>query len=88
MATYRKDTADANPNRRLVWDVAFNPEGSQLAAVTGEGVLTVWNLASGVEEFRFQAHTLAASCIAFSPDGRYLATGGLDGNVWVWQIKP
>ena len=88
VADYRHDEGSVNLNRRLVWDISFNPDGSRLAAVTGEGVLIVWNLTSGVEEMAFQAHTLAASCIAFSPDGRYLATGGLDGEVWVWQIDP
>ena len=35
-----------------------------------------------------QAHDGPAWCAAFSKDGRFLATGGEDGNVFIWAVSP
>jgi WD40 repeat protein len=56
----------------LVKGIAFRPEGKQLASVTQKGVVTVWEVATGRE-----VHTLRGDCVAFSRDGKYLATARL-----------
>jgi WD40 repeat protein len=35
-----------------------------------------------------KAHDGAAWCAAFSRDGRFLSTGGQDGNVTIWAVAP
>ena len=34
------------------------------------------------------AHDLGATAIAFSPDGARLASGGLRGDIALWQVEP
>src|SRR5690242_17097136 len=34
-----------------------------------------------------QSHALDMSCMAYSPDGQYIATGGDDGKVKVWNAS-
>jgi WD40 repeat protein len=60
--------------------VAFSPDSTQLAAISGEmGAVTLWSTADGTQTARFYgppAPTVGApsSALAFSSDGRRLAT--------------
>ena len=34
-----------------------------------------------------QGHKNWVLCVAWSPDGQVLATGGMDGALWLWDPK-
>src|SRR5262249_22715574 len=55
--------------------VALSPDGARIAAAIAGGPLTVLEVATGREVFRF-GHK--ASRVAYSPDGRWLAGAGAD----------
>src|SRR6516162_3219962 len=59
---------------RVVWDVAFSPDGQLLATAGGKGddKARVWDLATG-ECRRTLRHAGGVRGVAFSPDGRLLA---------------
>jgi WD40 repeat protein len=69
--------------------VAFSPDG-RLLALSGEQdpVVSLWEVATWQEVHRLVGHRDEASCLAFAPDGRRLASGSRDFTVLVWDIAP
>jgi WD40 repeat protein/Flp pilus assembly protein TadD len=74
--------------RARVNALAFAPHGEYLADVS-DRTLTVWNWRDGSERWSEMAHESSAVSLAFSPDGRTIATVGDDGQIrfWRWQIS-
>jgi WD40 repeat protein len=78
----------ANPED-LVHCAVFSPDGQWVAAISYEGRLQLWKRPAG--ELRWTATmtstALSSLCsLAFSPEGRYLATSGLGSPVSLWAV--
>jgi WD40 repeat protein len=62
-----------------VYNVAFWPDGSRLAFGFDDGIVQVWNVATGQVE-TLEGNSGWVYSVAFSPDGSRLALGSGDGN--------
>lgn len=63
----------------------FSPDGSQLAGISGNAI-KIWDAATGRELLALNGHTDWVIGLAFSPDGKSLASTSLDGTVKVWSL--
>ena len=70
-------------------DVAYSPDGSRLATAGADGLAKVWDAATGELLLTFAEHTDSLHSLAYSPDGRYIATTSdeNDASVKVWDAQ-
>jgi WD40 repeat protein len=66
--------------------VAFSPDGRMLATACDDGVVRLWDPATGAELHQLGGSDDRLTGVAFSPDGRMLATAGTDADVRLWDL--
>jgi WD40 repeat protein len=79
---------------RRIMSLAFAPDGKTLAAAVGDrpgrdheqGLIVLWEVASGKRRLTLTGHTNAVLSVAFSPDGKLLASGSSDRTVRLWKV--
>ena len=76
-ATMRHESVDS---------LSFNSSGVSVATSSANGSIAVWNTSTGKERFdRIKA--LEPVVVRMSPDGRFLASGGKDSVVTIWDAS-
>lgn len=88
-ATHQVIGAPLRP-REWSWmtDVAFSPDGLQVAAGSQDGSVTLWNLETATEPIAqpLQGRPARIYSLALSSDGRTLALGTMANTVDLWDI--
>ena len=69
-------------------DAVLTPDGRMAAATTDDGWMWFWNVRTGTRRFAPQpAHGGAAWVVSVDGRGRWLASGGVDDIVRVWDAR-
>jgi WD40 repeat protein/predicted Ser/Thr protein kinase len=89
----RQEVAVLHGHTGAVIDVAFTPDGQRLASLSqdqglgfsGDNTVGIWDVdyAAGLPVLR--GHTSYVYPVAYSPDGCWIASGGWDGKVRLWD---
>jgi eukaryotic-like serine/threonine-protein kinase len=69
-------------------DLSWSPDGTCVAAAIDDGYIAVITAATGVWVCTYNSPYETASAVAWSPDGRYIATGSdVSASVTVWNAS-
>jgi hypothetical protein len=86
------------PGDQVVWRVALAPDGKTLAWVNApwddaagtkasvEREIRLLDITTGRDVATLKGHTGGVWPLVFSPDGKTLAAGGVDGKIYLWDI--
>ncbi|BAZ11999.1 WD-40 repeat protein [Calothrix sp. NIES-4071] len=68
-----------------ITSVRWAPVGSTLAVVSAAGEVALWQ--NDKLEILQAATSKSVDCVGFSHDGKFLAAGGQDGRVQIWDLN-
>lgn len=68
------------------WGVAWSPDGTELATANPSGHVYIRD-SSGKVLLTFLGHNDRAVTVDWSPDGHYLASGGYDDTIRIWNAS-
>jgi WD40 repeat protein len=67
--------------------IMFAPDGRTLVGIAPDDHrFVICETATGKERLRFKTNQTGVSCMAFTPDGKFLATGAHDEIVRLWDL--
>lgn len=84
-------TIDQPDLPRSLGSLALRGDGQRLATGVFEPKVRIWNTQTWTQELAWDAHEQqpppreGVSTVNYSPDGRYVLTGGMDGMASVWD---
>ncbi|MBN2089403.1 AAA family ATPase [candidate division KSB1 bacterium] len=98
-----KIIASASYNEISLWDISsghkirdidewgvnsikFSPDGKLLASASDYEV-TIWNVFSGKQIRSFKEHLLETFDVAFSSDGKLIASASADSTIQIWEVS-
>lgn len=69
-----------------IHDAAFSPDGRHLAVVSADGALAILDYLQERILDLYPSYYGGLLCVTWSPDGRYVLTGGQDDLVSIWSV--
>lgn len=70
-----------------VWSVAFNPDGTVLAATDTAGAIHLWRVVDGQKIQTCEGHQHWACEVAFTSDGNTLVSCSGDNTIKIWNAE-
>ncbi|TIC13147.1 WD40 repeat-like protein [Wallemia mellicola] len=76
-------------HKEPVYAIAIHPNNPEIiVSAGGDDKAHVWNITDGEHAIAsLEGHTDSVTSVAFSKDGQFVATGGMDGFVKIWDTS-
>ena len=93
VAGNRHDVAVLHGHTGVVTDLAFTEDGRRLSSAslsgrhsfTYDGSVRLWEVSQNADASVLRGHTSYIYPVAYSPDGQWIASGGWDNTVRLWD---
>jgi len=76
---------DFKGHASAVFGLAFSPDGTRIASGSADGMVGIWDTATGKNLVFLRGHTQLVAALMFSSDGSRLLTGSWDETVRQWD---
>ncbi len=79
-------STEVHPAR--IVSIAWSPDGTMVASGDDVGILNIWDASNGdyIQGINGREFFFSTNALHWQPDGTHLAWGGLDANVWIWDL--
>ncbi len=67
--------------------VAISPDGSTIVTGDANGMLTIWDAATGQAQQQIEAHEAGIAALAYDPSGGRVVSAGADAAVYLWDAN-
>lgn len=74
------------PHTSTVLDASLDAEGKRIVTAAGNGVVRVWDAATGHPMTEPFSHPESVYRVQFSPEGDQVMTAGQDGRLRIWPV--
>jgi len=70
-----------------VYACAWAQDSEHLVSASQDGKLLIWNTRTGLKKYAISLQSSWVMATDYSPSGRYVASGGLDNMVSIYEVK-
>jgi len=74
-------------HKGLVNSMAFSPDSRRILTTGDDGIVRVWDAATGAQLHDVLGGANRALCALYSPDSQRIASSGFDDNVRIWNAQ-
>nr|WP_239096474.1 pentapeptide repeat-containing protein [Streptomyces sp. SID11385] len=75
------------PHQGSAWACRFRPDDTQLVTAGDDGVVQIWDAATGQGKPILRGHGRRVNAVAFDATGTRLASASSDGTVRLWDVR-